>query len=97
MNPPVWLTRNGLASSSVNEGAAPTTVSRHSGCSLSADEVFSLMCRETANIHLGDQPRIKAVQRDLAARKSGRLRKAAKAMTKVTLADWKDWAKHHAG
>ena len=55
------------------------------------------MCRETANIHLGDQPRIKAVQRDLAARKSGRLRKAAKAMTKVTLADWKDWTKHHAG
>ena len=52
---------------------------------------------ETANVHLGDQPRIKAVQRDLAARKSGWLRKAAKAMTKVTLADWKDWAKHHAG
>ena len=52
---------------------------------------------ETANVHLGDQSQIKAVQRDLAARKSGWLRKAAKAMTKVTLADWKDWAKHHAG
>lgn len=51
---------------------------------------------ETANVHLGDQQRISAVQRDLAARKSGWLRKAAKAMTKATLADWKDWAEHHA-
>ncbi len=52
---------------------------------------------ETANVHLGDQKRISAVQRDLAARKSGWLRKAAKAMTKATLADWKDWTAHHAG
>lgn len=51
---------------------------------------------ETANVHLGDQPHIKAVQRDLAARKSTWLRKAAKATTKATLADWKDWADHHA-
>jgi hypothetical protein len=50
---------------------------------------------ETANIHLGDQPPIKAVQRDLAARKSTWLRKAAKVMMKATLADWKDWAEHN--
>ena len=51
---------------------------------------------ETANVHLGDQPHIKAVQRDLAARKSAWLRKAAKAMTKATLADWTHWTEHHA-
>ena len=51
---------------------------------------------ETANVHLGDQAQIKPVQRDLARRKSAWLRKAAKAMTKTILADWKDWAAHHA-
>lgn len=51
---------------------------------------------ETANVHLGDGAQIKAIQRDLAARKSTWLRKAAKAMTKATLADWKDWAAHDA-
>ncbi len=52
---------------------------------------------ETANVHLGDPQQIKAVQRDLAVRKSAWLRKAAKAMAKATLADWKDWTAHHAG
>ncbi len=52
---------------------------------------------ETANVHLGDQRQIKAVQRDLAARQSTWLRKAAKAMLKATLADWKDWTAHAAG
>lgn len=52
---------------------------------------------ETANVHLGDQQHIKAVQRDLAARKSTWLRNAVKAMAKATLADWKDWRAHHAG
>lgn len=52
---------------------------------------------ETANVHLGDQPQVKAVQRDLAARKSAWLRNAAKAMLKATLADWKDWTVHAAG
>lgn len=51
---------------------------------------------ETANVHLGDRAQIKAVQRDLAARKSVWLKKAAKAMLKTTIADWKDWAEHHA-
>ena len=52
---------------------------------------------ETANVHLGDRQHIKVVQRDLAARKSTWLRKAAKAMVKATLADWHAWAEHHAG
>lgn len=52
---------------------------------------------ETANVHLASAPTIPAVQRDLAARKSTWLRKAAKAMTKAILADWNDWAEHHAG
>ena len=52
---------------------------------------------ETANVHLGDRQHIKVVQRDLDARKSTWLRKAAKAMVKATLADWRAWAEHHAG
>jgi hypothetical protein len=52
---------------------------------------------ETANVHLGDRQHIKVVQRDLDARKSTWLRKAAKAMVKATLADWHAWAEHHAG
>ncbi len=52
---------------------------------------------ETANVHLGDQAQIKAVQRDLARRKSAWLRKAAKAMAKAIVADWKEWNVHHAG
>lgn len=52
---------------------------------------------ETANVHLGDRQQIKAVQRDLAARTSTWLRKAAKAMTTRTLTDWKEWTVYHAG
>ena len=52
---------------------------------------------ETANVHLGDRQHIKVVQRDLDARKSTWLRKAAKAMVKATIADWRAWAEHHAG
>jgi uncharacterized protein DUF2252 len=50
---------------------------------------------ETANVHLGNHKVIKAVQRDLAKRKAKWLREAAKAMTKATLTDWKDWANRH--
>ena len=46
---------------------------------------------ETANIHLGSQKAIPAVRRDLAARNDRWLHKAAKAMLKVTLDDWKVW------
>jgi len=46
---------------------------------------------ETANIHLGSRKAIPAVRRDLAARKDRWLHKAAKAMLKVALDDWKTW------
>jgi hypothetical protein len=46
---------------------------------------------ETANIHLGSHQGIPAVKRDLARRKGRWLHKAAKAMQRVTLADWKFW------
>jgi hypothetical protein len=46
---------------------------------------------ETANIHLGSPKSIPAVRRDLARRKGRWLHKAAKAMLKVTLDDWKVW------
>ena len=50
---------------------------------------------ETANVHLGNHKVIKAIQRDLAKRKPKWLHRAAKAMTRVTLTDWKDWADRH--
>ena len=50
---------------------------------------------ETANVHLGSHKITKAIQRDLAKRKSTWLREAAKAMTRATLTDWKDWADGH--
>ncbi len=46
---------------------------------------------ETANIHLGSSKAIPSVKRDLATRKGRWLHKSAKAMLKVTLADWKYW------
>jgi len=57
------------------------------------DEEKLLYCMgwETANIHLGSQRAIPAVKKDLAARKNRWLHKAAKAMLKVTLNDWKLW------
>jgi Uncharacterized protein conserved in bacteria (DUF2252) len=46
---------------------------------------------ETANIHLGSPKAIPAVKRDLAHRQGRWLHKAAKAMLKSTLQDWKAW------
>jgi hypothetical protein len=46
---------------------------------------------EAANIHFGSADAIPAVKRDLARRKGRWLHKAAKAMLKVTLSDWKVW------
>ena len=46
---------------------------------------------ETANIHFGSPRAIPAVKRDLARRKGRWLHKAAKAMQRVTLDDWKLW------
>jgi hypothetical protein len=57
------------------------------------DEEKLLYCMgwETANIHFGSPKAIPAVRRDLAARKDRWLHKAAKAMLKATLNDWKVW------
>ncbi len=49
---------------------------------------------ETANIHLGSRKAIPAVRRDLAARNDRWVHKAAKAMLKVTLEDWKLWRRN---
>ena len=46
---------------------------------------------ETANVHLGSHKARNAVQRDVAKRKANWLRVAAKAMTRATISDWKDW------
>jgi hypothetical protein len=46
---------------------------------------------ETANIHSGSSKAVPAVKRDLARRKGRWLHKAAKAMLKATLDDWKVW------
>jgi hypothetical protein len=48
---------------------------------------------ETANVHLGSPKAITAIQRDLARRKATWLRGAAKAMTRATFTDWKNWAR----
>jgi len=46
---------------------------------------------ETANVHLGSRTAIRAVRRDLSRRKADWLRAGSKAMTRVMLADWKQW------
>ena len=46
---------------------------------------------ETANIHLGSRKAIPAIRRDLAHREDRWLHRAAKAMLKVTLEDWRVW------
>ena len=48
---------------------------------------------ETANIHLGTKPAIKAVRRDLAKRKPGWLHEAAKKMADAVKKDWEEWRK----
>jgi hypothetical protein len=46
---------------------------------------------ETANVHLGSKPAIKAVLRHLDRRPSAWLRSASKAMAKATVRDWEAW------
>jgi hypothetical protein len=46
---------------------------------------------ETANIHFGSGKAVAAVRSDLARRKGRWLHKAAKAMQRVTLDDWRLW------
>jgi uncharacterized protein DUF2252 len=57
------------------------------------DEARLLYCMgwETANMHFASGRVIPQVKRDLAARRGRWLHRAAKAMTKATMADWKDW------
>ena len=52
---------------------------------------------ETANSHLGSPKAIPAVKRDLAARRDRWLHKAAKAMLRATLEDWKVWRRKWGG
>lgn len=61
------------------------------------DEERLLYCMgwETANIHLGSEKAVPALKRDLHRRKNRWIHKAAKAMLKVTLADWKDWRRNY--
>jgi Uncharacterized protein conserved in bacteria (DUF2252) len=46
---------------------------------------------ETANIHLGSTRAVPRLKKDLGRRRGKWLQKAAKAMCKATLEDWKDW------
>lgn len=55
------------------------------------EKLLYYMGWETANIHFGTPRAIPAVRRDLAARKNRWLHRAAKAMLKATLDDWKVW------
>jgi uncharacterized protein (DUF2252 family) len=60
--------------------------------SLEAEHLLHAMGQETANIHLGSSKSIKAIRKDLAKRKPGWLRRAAKEMGAALRADWKQWA-----
>ncbi len=46
---------------------------------------------ETANIHLGSEPKPHVLRRDLSKRRAKWLRSAAKAMLEATTRDWMDW------
>ncbi len=54
-------------------------------------KLMRAMGRETANVHLGTQHAIKAVQGDLAKRPAKWLFRAATAMADATRKDWDDW------
>jgi hypothetical protein len=51
---------------------------------------------EAANIHLGSNNAIKAIQRDLAQRPQGWLHTAAEAMAQAVTEDWKAWRRNGA-
>ena len=51
------------------------------------------MGQETANVHLGSKAAVRALHKDLRQRPAKWLRRAAEAMTKATLDDWKKWAR----
>jgi len=56
-------------------------------------KLLHAMGRETANIHLGTKAAAGRVLKDLKRRPGKWLRRAAEAMAKATLEDWKVWAK----
>jgi hypothetical protein len=56
-------------------------------------KLLHAMGRETANIHLGTKAAAGHVLKDLKRRPGKWLRRAAEAMAKATLEDWKAWAK----
>ena len=56
-------------------------------------KLLHAMGRETANIHLGTKAAVGRVLKDLSQRPGKWLRRAAEAMAKATLEDWKGWAK----
>lgn len=56
-------------------------------------KLLHAMGRETANIHLGTKAAVGRVLKDLKQRTGKWLRRAAEAMAKATLGDWKVWAK----
>ena len=49
------------------------------------------MGTEAANVHLGDRRRVKAILKDLRARKANWLRRDAKKMAKLVLREWKEY------
>jgi hypothetical protein len=55
------------------------------------EKLLYAMGWETANVHLGSTAAIAKLKSDLAGRRGKWLHKAAKAMCKITLKDWKDW------
>ncbi|HXX72870.1 MAG TPA: DUF2252 family protein [Candidatus Acidoferrales bacterium] len=55
--------------------------------------LLEAMGSETANVHLGSKPAVKAVRRDLSKRRSGWLHAATKSMTEKTLEDYEEWSK----
>ncbi len=57
--------------------------------------LLNAMGWETASIHLSSQSSAKPLQKAAAKLKPAWLPKAATAMTRLTLDDWKAWRKHH--
>jgi len=55
------------------------------------DRLLYAMGWETANLHLGSAAALKALKRDLGARRGRWLHKAARTMAEATRSDWKQW------
>jgi hypothetical protein len=53
--------------------------------------LLQAMGTETANVHLGNKRRVKAILKDLRARKANWLHRDAKKMAKLVLREWKEY------